>query len=66
MRDLFCRIFHHLSMPRQDRQGSYQVCLDDGRRIPWRDSMPLLNPYRKVLGPQGPSIEIENSEGDQI
>ena len=47
MRDLFCRAFHHLSWPRQDAKGFYQVCLDDGRHIPWRDPLPLPSPYRK-------------------
>jgi hypothetical protein len=64
MRDLICKIFHRLSMPRQDQQGSYQVCLDDGRRLPWHDPMPLLNPYRREPAPEGPSTNIQNS-GDR-
>ena len=52
MRDLFCRAFHHLSWPRQDENGFYQVCLDDGRHIPWRDPLPLPSPYRKKYRPE--------------
>ena len=51
MRNLFCKIFRRLSWPRQDEQGCYQVCLDDGRRLPWRDPMPLPSPYRNEQGP---------------
>jgi len=53
LRDRFCRIFHHLSWPRQDEEGFYQVCLDDGRHVPWRDPLPLPSPYRKNDSPGG-------------
>jgi hypothetical protein len=46
MRNLICKLFHRLSWPRQDEQGYYQVCLSDGRHIPWHDPLPLLSPYR--------------------
>ena len=62
MRNLFCKIFHRLSWPRQDEQGCYQVCLDDGRRLPWRDSMPLPSPYRKEHGPMGRLLKFKTQE----
>lgn len=46
MRNLICKLFHRLSWPRQDEQGCYRRCLVDGRRLPWRDPMPLVSPYR--------------------
>jgi hypothetical protein len=48
MRDLFCKIFHRLSWPRQDEQGCYQVCLDNGRHLFWIDTMPLVSPYQNA------------------
>ena len=62
MRNLFCKIFHRLSWPRQDEQGCYQVCLDDGRRLPWRDPMPLLSPYRKEHGTVGRLLKFKTQK----
>ena len=62
MRDLFCRVFHHLSWPRQDEKGFYQVCLDDGRHLPWRDPMPLPRPYRKKYSPGGCLLTIKTQK----
>ncbi len=47
MGNMICKIFHRLSWPRQDEEGYYQVCLVEGRRLPWRDPMPLPSPYRQ-------------------
>jgi len=49
MRNLICRLFHRLSWPRQDEQGCYQVCLDDGRHIPWHDPLLMSSPYKLEL-----------------
>ena len=62
MRDLFCRAFHHLSWPRQDETGFYQVCLDDGRHIPWRDPLPLPSPYRKNDSPRGYLLTLKTQK----
>lgn len=62
MRNLFCKIFHRLSWPRQDERGCYQVCLDDGRHLPWCDPMPLLSPYQKEHGPSGRLLEFKIQE----
>ena len=62
MRNLFCRIFHRLSWPRQDEVGFYQVCLDDGRHLPWRDAMPLASPYRKEYGPVGRLLKFKTQK----
>jgi len=62
MRNLICKIFHQLSWPRQDEQGCYQVCLDDGRRLPWRDPMPLPSPYWKEHGPMGRLLKFKTQE----
>ena len=41
-RNWYCRRFHRLGGPWQDEQGSYQRCLDCGRRIPWSEpALPL-------------------------
>jgi hypothetical protein len=61
IRNLICRHFHRLSWPRRDQQGSYQVCLTDGRRLTWTDPMPLLSPYRKEYTQQG-RLLIFNSQ----
>ena len=62
MRNLFCKIFHRLSWPRQDDQGCYQVCLDDGRRLPWRDPMPLPSPIRKEHDRMGRLLKFKTQE----
>lgn len=42
--NLICRFFHKLSWPHQDAQGCYQVCLEDGRHVPFKEE--LLPPPR--------------------
>jgi hypothetical protein len=68
MRDLFCKIFHRLSWPRQDEKGGYRVCLDDGRRLLWIDLMPLASPYRNPQSPLGRVLKFktQKEKGDWI
>jgi len=62
MRNLICKLFHRLSWPRQDEQGCYQVCLDDGRRLPWWDPMPLPSPFRKQHGTVGRLLKFKTQK----
>lgn len=58
--NLICKVFHRLSWPRQDEHGCYQVCLDDGRRFPWHDPMPLPHPCRKNAFDEHSPLKLTN------
>jgi hypothetical protein len=66
IRNLICRHFHHLSWPRRDAQGCYQVCLTDARRLPWTDPMPLLSPYRKEHSQESCLLVFNNQQKLQV
>ena len=47
LQEWICRRFHRVSGQFQDEQGQYERCLDCGRRLPWKDSVPLRDPRSK-------------------
>jgi hypothetical protein len=66
MHNLICKLFHRLSWPRRDELGCYQACLVDGRRVPWRDPMPLASPHRMESASGGPPFRFRPAKESEL